>query len=77
MNKFASYFKFNSLTFWAGAILVLSGALEILGGSIPYLTDVARPIIAAAFNATDPGTRMTLGMGLIGVKRAIAEMTVS
>ena len=56
------YFRPRSLTWWTGALAILSGVLEVYG-----VQTALGPLWQVIFQAGDPGTRIMLGLGFIGV----------
>lgn len=64
------YFKPTSLTWWSGAILVASGLLRIWGIEVPVLSDTLRPILDVFYKNSDPGTMISVGLGIIGLRAA-------
>lgn len=74
MTKLASYFKWRSVTFWAGALLIASGVLDAASVEIPYISGAGRALLDALFNTIDPGTRISVGLGLVGLRRALDDV---
>lgn len=70
LAKLRQYWKPRSVAFWSGASLMVSGLLEATGGSIPGVSEWARPVIDAYFGTSGPVVKLSLGMGLIGIRRA-------
>jgi hypothetical protein len=67
------YFKPRSLTFWSGAFLIVTGVLEATGKSIPGLTAYVGPIVDAYFGTTGAAAKISLGLGLIGLRRRLTD----
>jgi hypothetical protein len=75
MEYLASYMNPKSLTFWAGAAAVGLGVMQIIGiqhEQIPILSGI---ILAFAGGAdSSPAGLITLGLGLLGVRRKLEEI---
>lgn len=72
-KSFMDYLKFNSVTFWAGLLLICSGLLELANFHIPGVSDVVRPLLATYFGTSGAVPKILLGLGFIGVRRKLAE----
>jgi hypothetical protein len=76
MELFMSYINTKSLTFWAGAAAIGLGVMQILGVQNEQIPILSSLIVAfAGGGASDPGSLITLGFGMIGMRRAIAAAT--
>lgn len=73
MDRATSYFKWKSLTFWSGLLLIISGVMELAGTSVPGLSEVIRPVLDAVFQTSDAGSRIFMGSGMIGIRRALGD----
>ena len=69
-----SYIRLTSLTFWAGILSVSVGILGLIRPEIPHLPEIIR-ILAVELGAdsTSPAGLIALGLGLIGLRKAVAE----
>ena len=56
----------KSWTWWAGVVALVSGMLRLLDVRIPYVSDVARPVLDALFAVSDPAMMMLMGLAIIG-----------
>lgn len=70
-KRFRDYIRPDSVTWWAGVVMILSGSFELTGVSIPVASDIVRPIFKAAPEASDPAMRIMFGFGLIGMYRKL------
>lgn len=73
-KSFRDYFRPGSVTWWVGIVLVVSGVLEISGGSVPLLTDIIRPVLKGLSEASDPVMRVLAGFGVIGANRKLEAL---
>jgi len=69
-----SYIRLTSLTFWAGILSVSVGILGLIRPEIPHLPEIIR-ILAVELGAdsTSPAGLIALGLGLIGLRKAVAD----
>lgn len=63
------YVKPKSLTWWVGAVLIVSGVLELNGAEIPYVSATIRPLIEHFFGS-GAGERIFAGLALWGIRAA-------
>jgi len=72
-KKIKEYWRPTSLTFWGGALLIVSGALEATGNALPGLSEWIRPLVDGYAGGGGATAKIAMGMGLIGIRRAIDE----
>ena len=66
------YWQPTSLTFWTGVASFLAGLVLILAPAVPMLAPFAT-FAGGFFPGQDGGALMIAGLGLIGIKAAIAS----
>lgn len=69
-----SYIRLTSLTFWAGVLSIGVGILGLMRPELPHLPEIIR-ILAVELGAdsASPAGLIALGLGLIGLRKAVAE----
>ena len=67
------YFKPTSLTWWASFVPACSGAFQLIGIDVPYITEYTRPIINAIYGDVSPSVLFNLGLAGIGLRGAIKD----
>jgi hypothetical protein len=67
------YYRPKSLAFWGGVILIASGVIQAAGETIPGLSVWVRPLIDAYFGAMGPVAKISLGMGILGIRRRLPD----
>lgn len=65
------YINTKSLSFWAGALLILAGLA--LGYHMVFPIGPYGDLLQIYFGSWGPGPLMLTGAGLIGIRRAIAR----
>ena len=65
------YLKPKSLTFWAGAVPLLSGLLMAGSKVIPQLQPVSI-VLDAIYGGTSPSALINAGIAAIGIRAAVA-----
>ncbi len=62
----SKYFKPRSLTWWTGAVAVVTGAVIAIGGEVEAL----RPTANVLSNMTEipPAAMISFGLGIIGLR---------
>lgn len=74
LAKLKQYWQPHSLTFWGGAVLIVSGVLESAGNSIPGISEWVRPLIDAYVGGGGATVKIGMGMGLIGIRRKLDDV---
>lgn len=70
MNINMKYFKPKSLTWWMALIPTISGALQLSGFDIPYVSEHVRPLINAYYDVS-PAVLLNTGLFGIGLRGAL------
>lgn len=65
-----SYIKPRSVSFLAGASMVLAGLVMALAEAIAPLEPV-RAVLSAIYHGMAPGALISMGFGVIGIRRAV------
>ena len=65
------YLKPRSLTFWAGAVPLLSGLLMAASKVVPQLQPVGI-VLDAVYGGTSPSALINAGIAAIGIRGALA-----
>jgi len=56
----------RSWTWWAGVSAIISGVLRLADVRIPYVSDIARPVLDALFAVSDPALLVLIGVAIVG-----------